>query len=55
MILKQERLINALSAQPERRMVYSELRDTLGMDALPFKKLTASMHANGVIEFLQVF
>jgi B-block binding subunit of TFIIIC len=54
-ILKQERLINALSAQPERRLVYSDLRDTLGMEALPFKKMTAAMHANGVIEFQQVF
>jgi hypothetical protein len=53
-ILKQERLINALIAQPERQLVYSELRDTLGMEALPFKKMAASMHANGVIEFQQV-
>ena len=54
-ILKQERLINALCAQPERQLVYSDLRDALGMEALPFKKMAASMQANGVIEFQQVY
>jgi hypothetical protein len=35
--------------------VYTDLRDALGMEALPFKKMAASMQANGVIEFQQVF
>lgn len=53
-ILKQERLINALITQPDRRLVYSELRDATGMEALPFKKLATSMQANGILEFQQV-
>jgi len=53
-IIKQERIMHTLLLQPERQMVYTDLREAVGMDALPFKKMTASMQANGVIEFMQV-
>ncbi|XP_059483284.1 general transcription factor 3C polypeptide 1 [Neocloeon triangulifer] len=51
MTVRQEKILHTLLLAPNSQMAYTDLREVVGMDPLPFKKMTHVMQTNGVIEF----